>query len=113
MSAPTDRTKPKPGESYHDRVQGAVLDAIISASTIEASDGARIATLMSGDICDALIGIMALMLATSPDAAAPDALRELCGDYAELLYRRTRAAQAHPKLKTVFAGGVHVASEPH
>jgi hypothetical protein len=72
---------PPPGTSYTDRIMGAVMDAIIKESISTASDGTRVAALISRDIVEALLTVEATLLATSPDLAKPNGLRRFCEDH--------------------------------
>jgi hypothetical protein len=88
--------------AYQERILAAVTDAIVEASIRKASDGQRVAVLLSAEIVDALVTVQASMLATSPSASSPTSLRRLCDKYAKRLFSRIRAGQENPELRKVF-----------
>jgi hypothetical protein len=94
--------------AYRHRIIAEVTAAIVKASITEASDGYKTAALQTGEFVDALITIMATMMATSPSVSNPAALGRFCEEFAERLYRRTRAAQQDPALKSTFPDVVAV-----
>jgi hypothetical protein len=88
---------------YKNKILTALTEALFKASVIEASDGTKAAVFMSGEILDAVLTIASTMLATSPSAASPTALRKFCDEFAKRLYRRTKAAQENPDINELFA----------
>src|ERR1700731_559637 len=88
---------------HRESILAAVTGAIVEASIRKASDGQRVAVLLSSEIIDALLTVQASLLATSPSASSPTALRRLCDEYAKRLFRRVRAGRENPELQKVFA----------
>jgi uncharacterized LabA/DUF88 family protein len=58
--------------------------------------------LMSDEIVDALMTIEAVLVATSPSASTPTALRNFCDEFSERLHRKTRSFQENPELRSAF-----------
>jgi hypothetical protein len=89
-------------DEYKDRILNAVTDAIFCASLTTASDGTRVATLMSGEILDALLTIQTAVVATSPHVSSPTKLRKFADEFSKTFYKRTVAAQKNADLQEVF-----------
>jgi hypothetical protein len=80
-------------KEYQDKITSAVLKAIMLASMDEAK---KTAMLRNEDISEALIGIMAVMMATSKELKSRTALRKWCEDFSKRLQRLIIEAQSQP-----------------
>lgn len=85
-------------QAYRDKVMRAALEGIVLSVS---EDG--VAMLRSGEIVDALISIIASIMATSDETKTAQGLRLYCEDFAKTLRRRTLAAQSNPELAKVLS----------
>lgn len=80
---------------YADKVRDAMLEAIIEASR----DGeTQVAMMQSGEIVDACVSIIAMVMATSPMTDTPRGVRECSEEVGKRVRQRTtayREARAH------------------
>ncbi|TPG13178.1 hypothetical protein [Sphingomonas oligophenolica] len=77
-----------------ERIERAVIAAILNECLIETASS-RTAVVPSGDVVEALVSIMAGLVATSEEVATSRARRQFCDRLAKLLGRRIVAMQAH------------------
>ncbi|WFS07763.1 hypothetical protein [Methylobacterium sp. 391_Methyba4] len=71
---------------YRDRVQAALLQAIVDVSRSE--DG-RSAAILSGDVVDACLSVVALMAGTSNVTAVPSRARQFAEECGQTIRRRS------------------------
>jgi hypothetical protein len=90
--------------AYHDRIAAAVIEAIFKTVICQASDGSRVAVLMSGEIIDALVSIQASVLATAPSAQSTQELHRFCDARSKKLFPANQGRTATPRA-TIFVHG--------
>lgn len=83
---------------YASRLQKAIFNAVMEESMSE--DG-KTATVLSGDVVDTLINMMAFFTHTSAEMATPSKVRKTCDDLARRLQRCVSAMQAHAAEKPI------------
>jgi len=79
---------------YRNRVEAAVLEAIVAASIVE-QDGVRSAVILSGDVADALVTIIAGLVATSDDMATTKDRQRFATKTSTLLRKRIEMMRRH------------------
>lgn len=75
-------------QGYRDRIHEATVKAIIEATRDPATN---VAALRNHEICDALLDIQAMLLATSKEAGSPTKIRETAEQFAKKLRQRIGA----------------------
>lgn len=80
-------------EEYRERIATAVLEAITVNSIIEASDGSRVAAILSAEVVDVLSTTIAIIAAGSEACSTPTKVRQFCDDLARRIQRRIAEAK--------------------
>jgi hypothetical protein len=81
-------------EDYKTRLSAAIIQAIVDTSIIEASDGRKVAAIMSREVIRVMVDLCAFMLESSRSAASPTKLREYCTELGKRVQRRAAATKA-------------------
>lgn len=84
----------KPDQEYRADVEQAVIRAVFEASIVEAG-GRRRAVIRSGEAVDALLTVIASVVASGEDLQTPRARREFADQIARSLQRKIGAFQAY------------------
>lgn len=80
--------------AYTGKLEAGVMRAIVDASMTEQA-GERVAFLMSAEIVDVLVGVVAGVVSGSEFCASPSSRRRFCDEVARRLQRRIAAFQDH------------------
>lgn len=80
--------------TYAGKLEAGVVQAIVDASMTDQA-GERIAFLMSAEIVDVLVGVVAGVVSGSELCASPSSRRRFCDEVARRLQRRIAAFQEH------------------
>ncbi|TVV74699.1 hypothetical protein [Sphingomonas solaris] len=80
--------------AYTGKLEAGVMRAIVDASMTEQA-GERVAFLMSAEIVDVLVGVVAGVVSGSESCASPSSRRRFCDELARRLQRRIAAFQDH------------------
>jgi hypothetical protein len=92
-------------DAYRDKLRDGFMTTVIEASIVDNSDGTRTAAIISGDVVDELLNVMALLIHSSVDCATPSKTRATCDVLARKLQRRVAAVKG---TDTSFMTTIHL-----
>lgn len=75
---------------YREKVTQGIMNAIVDAGITE-QDGKQVSYLMTAEICDAMLSIMAEILESSPACGTPSEIRTMTDSFAKKLRTRITA----------------------
>ena len=96
--------------AYRDRIEATVLEAIFAASMVE-QGGTPTAVIMSAEAVDALLMVIAGLVATSDALAAPSGRRRFVERTAKTLRRRIESMRDHVAIHGALFATIHAGEE--
>ena len=80
-------------KEYSERIQKAVMEAIIQTPMLKSEGSPPVVAVLSGEVVDVCISIIAMFASGSDETATPKKLREFADVFARKLRSRVRTFQ--------------------